>query len=267
MHNRKLIALAGAAALALGTAGPAVAKKPHHGVTVKAPSKASTYTYWFEGTVAATPAAGSSQVAVNVTMANRGVHRFFKNHAGPITFTFGPSTSFVAVNPAPSGRGNVPSPTTSATLVAGHKIDVLINAPRDAKMASVLAVPAARITDRTNAVVPTGFNYTFRGTLKSVTFAPGGAAASLTMVIHRAYRPWGTSYGLNREVTFTIDPATLFVNWERNVPSLIMPSDIPAGQTVWARIRAPRGTRLATLLTQPLWRVAHFGPLPATATS
>jgi hypothetical protein len=226
-------------------------------------AKAGTYTYWFQGTVAATPLAGATQFGVNVTMANRGVHRFLAAHAGMLTFTMGPSTSFVAVQAAASGRGNVPTASNATLLQAGHRVDVLVVAPANARIADVLALPAVKVTDRTAAVIPSGFNYAFRGTLTAVDPVTG----KLTMTIHRAFRPSGPSYGLSRQATFSFDAATLMLNWQAKVPSLIVATDVPTGQEVLVHVRAPRGTRLATLLTQPLWRVAHFGALPATATS
>jgi hypothetical protein len=267
MQHRKLIAVASATALALGVAGPAAAKKPrHHDADKAAQSKVAkapaVHTYWFQGTVAATPVAGSTQFGLNVTMANRGVHRFFNTHAGPITFSVSPTTSFVAVQPAPSGRGNVPIASNGTILQAGHKLDVMVNAPASASMAQVLATPATKITDRTAAVTPTGFNYGFRGKVVAIDLATG----KLTLNINRAYRPSGPSYGLNRTVTFSFDVNTLFLNWQSGTPSLIVPTDVPAGQQVTVHVRAPRGTRVASLLTLPLWRVAHFGTLPATTT-
>ncbi len=251
MTKTKFLGGVGTAAAVLALAAPAAAATPKN------------HLYWFQGKVAVTPAAGASQLAVNVSMADRAANRFINRHGSTLNFTVDASTSYVAVTAAPSGRGNVPNPSSQAMLHAGDSVSVAVWAPAKTKVRDLLATPAQKVTDYATAAKVTGFNYGFTGKLISVD----QAANKLTMWVQSADRPWGTTRQIGRRVVFTIDPSTLFLNWDHKIPSLLLPSDLPARSKITIHLRAPRGTKLNALLTQPLWRVAHFGPLPASTTS
>jgi len=242
------------ATLALAVAGPAHAQQAK-----------KMDLYWFQGTVASAPAAaqanGTSALAVNITMRNLGAQRWFKSHANPVTFTVGAGTSYVAIVPSAAGRGNVPQTMSSTSLAVGHPIAITVLAPHNAKMREILAAPAEKVADFVNATPRTGFGYRFDGKVLANDTVNG----KLTVRVTKSTKPWGTSKR-NRTVVFTYDAATTFVNWQSSTPSLILPTDVKVGENFAVTVRAPRGTNLETLLAQPLWRVAHYGPLAVTTT-
>src|SRR5262249_21293070 len=107
--KRKALCGIALAAAALGGAAPAAA-------ATQAAKAAPLYHYWFRGTVAAAPAPGTSTFAMNVTMADKGAQHFLDKNGTSLTFNAVPTTSFIAIEAAPSGRGNVPVATNVSTL-------------------------------------------------------------------------------------------------------------------------------------------------------
>jgi hypothetical protein len=266
VRSMKSKMLCGTALAAAALAAAPVAASAHSA------ANNSMYTYWFRGTVAAAPAAAANaapgsaeQFQVNVSLADKGAQHFLNKNGTTLTFTTGPKSVFIAINPSPTGRGNVPSNTTAASLMVGDPVAVQITAPAGMTTRNVLALPVAKVWDYAHQAKVTGALYHFVGKIAAIDSVHG----KLTLKDATLDRPAAKPYKLgNGSVTLTFDVATTFLNKEAGVQSLIAPTDLRIGQTIDASLRTDaRGTALSALVAAPLWRITHEGPLAQSATS
>jgi hypothetical protein len=60
--------------------------------------------------------------------------------------------------------------------------------------------------------------------------------------------------------TFAYGSTTEFLKWSKGIPAVVQPSDLAAGDFVWVRVRAPRGSSLADLEQTAAGIVGDHGP-------
>jgi hypothetical protein len=103
---------------------------------------------------------------------------------------------------------------------------------------------------------PKKVQYAFLGRL---TATPGNGGVSITVEggNKRALR---AMLGAPVTQTFAYDSSTEFLKWSKGIPAVVGAGDLAAGDYVWVRIRAPRGTSLADLERQPASLVGDHGP-------
>jgi hypothetical protein len=274
MHAKTAIASVGVALAAAAGAAPALAAhhpRPHvrpAAHLTKAPARhaakaspAERRIYWFRGTVVAAPAPGVSQFQVHVTMANANAWHFISRNGSILTFNSVPTTAFIAIDAAPSGRGNVPVAASIAALRAGDPVAVQIWARPGLTTRQVLAQPATKVWDFVNQVKVTGPIFRVVGKVAAVDAV--GLKVTLQDAMYEG--PRGAKVPLAGLVPLTFDAGTLFLNYVNRLPNLIASTGLVAGETVTASLRTTAPVPdLAALESMALWRVVHYTPVPST---
>jgi hypothetical protein len=233
-----------AAALAVAIAGLALAGS--------ASAHARGIAYEFRGTAVVAPGTGASQIQVQVTGGNRLALKALLGAAQPTTFTTG-RTRWIAV------RGNAPLLGASDTVLAGDLVRVVVRAPRHTPLATLVATPAASVTDLSARTRPAGRLFLFGATLSSID------TNANTITVDVNFGNWRGLFALLGQPvhqTFTYDANTVFLKWRHGVPIGVVPSIIHAGDRLTLRVFSPPwNTPLATLLATPLWRVKLGEPM------
>ena len=97
--------------------------------------------YEFRGTAVVAPGTGATQIQVQVTGGNRPALKALLGAAQPTTFTTDAKTRWIAVN------GNTPVLAASDTVLAGDVVRVVVRAPWHTPLSTLVATPAASVTD------------------------------------------------------------------------------------------------------------------------
>jgi hypothetical protein len=234
-----------AAALAITVAGLALAGT--------ASAHARGVAYEFRGAAVVAPGAGATQIQVQVDGGNRLALKALIGATQPTTFKTDGTTRWIAVH------GNMPVLASSDTVLAGDLVRVVVRAPFHTPLATLLATPAASVTDLSARTRPAGRMFLFGAT----TAAIDTTAHKITVDVN--FGNWRGLFALLGQPvheTFTYDANTVFLMWRNGVPIGIDPTVIHAGDPLTLRVFGPTwNTPLATLLTTPLWRVKLGEPM------
>jgi hypothetical protein len=235
------LVLAGAATLAIPAT--ADAKVRHR------PAPRVDYVFW--GNVVTDPGAGAKQLTFTATSGNARALRVMLGQKQPLTLSLGPRTRYIVWN------GHQPVVGTSASLVAGDRVRIVVRARRGVRFARIAAIPAARVGDYTAFGKVPGALFLYRGVVKSADASHvtirvrGGNARGLRLLI-----------GHPRTQTFTFGSTTTFVDWVGGLPRVVDATTLHAGERVVIRIRAPRASSLATVESTPAVFVNTHEPAP-----
>jgi hypothetical protein len=246
------------AVAALVAAAPAAAATAHHrpGHEPRHFRHVVAQVFDFKGTLAATPGATPTTLSVTVTGGNRPALRaLLGNTTQPLTFTVDAHTSYV--DWSASQRGNAPTATTAATLVAGDAVQLRIRGWYRTPLATLLTKPTLLVTDLAASQRATGRLFLFAGRAVSVDTTAQTVAINIDGGNRLALR---SLLGQPTTETFHYDASTLFLSWSHRTPQTFLPTQIQVGDPITLRTRAAFNTPLATLLTTPLWKVNDHEP-------
>jgi hypothetical protein len=234
-----------ATALAVAVAGLALAG------TASAHTRGAPYE--FRGTAVVAPGTGATQIQVQVTGGDRLALKALLGAAQPTTFTADAKTRWIAV------QGNTPLLGASDTVLAGDVVRVVVRAPRHTPLATLVATPAASITDVSARTRPAGRLFLFGATASAID------TTAHTITVDVNFGNWRGLFALLGQPvhqTFAYDANTVFLKWRHGVPIGVVPSVIHAGDPLTLRVfGATWNTPLTTLLTTPLWRVKLGEPM------
>jgi hypothetical protein len=209
--------------------------------------------YEFRGTAVVAPGTGATQIQVQVTGGNRAALKALLGAAQPTTFTADGKTRWIAVN------GNTPVLGASDTVLAGDLLRVVVRAPRHTPLATLVATPAAGVTDLSARTRPAGRLFLFGATAASID------TTARTITVDVNFGNWRGLFSLLGQPvhqTFAYDGNTVFLKWRHGVPIGVDPSVIHAGDPLTLRVfGATWNTPLPTLLATPLWRVKLGEPM------
>ena len=236
-----------AAALAAAVAGLGLA------ATAGAATRAQGIAYEFRGTAVVAPGPAAAQLQVQVSGGNRPALKALLGAAQPTTFTTAPGTRWIALN------GNAPVLAASDTVLAGDRVRVVVRAPRHTPLATLVATPAASVTDLSAATRPGGRMFLFGATTAAID------TTARTITVDVDFGNWRGLYALLGQPvrqTFVYDASTVFLKWRRGVPIGIDPGLIHPGDRVTLRVFGPSWKApLPSLLATPLWRVKLGEPM------
>jgi hypothetical protein len=209
--------------------------------------------YEFRGAAVVAPGTAATRIQVQVDGGNRRALKALLGATQPTTFTTDRKTRWIAVN------GNRPLLGASDTVVAGDIVRVVVRAPFHTPLATLLATPAASVTDLSARTRPTGRMFVFGATASAVDTT----AHKITVDVN--FGNWRGLFALLGQPvhqTFSYDGNTVFLKWRHGVPIGVDPSVIHTGDRLTLRVFGPTwNTPLATLLATPLWRVKLGEPM------
>jgi hypothetical protein len=188
-----------------------------------------------------------------VTGGNRPALKALLGAAQPTTFALDAKTRWIAVN------GNTPVLGASDTVLAGDVVRVVVRAPRQTPLATIVATPAASVTDLSARTRPHGRLFLFGATAAAID------TTAHTITVDVNFGNWRGLFALLGQPvhqTFHYDSGTVFLKWRHGVPIGVDPSVIHAGDPLTLRVfGATWNTPLATILATPLWRVKLGEPM------
>jgi hypothetical protein len=209
--------------------------------------------YEFRGTAVTAPGTGATQIQVQVTGGNRPALKALLGAAQPTTFTADAKTRWISV------AGNTPMLSASDGVLAGDLVRVVVRAPWHTPLSTLVATPAASVTDLSARTRPAGRLYLFGATASAID------TTAHTITVDVNFGNWRGLYALLGQPlhqTFTYDANTVFLQWRHGVPIGVDPSVIHAGDPLTLRVFATGwNTPLATLVATPLWRVKLGEPM------
>ncbi len=209
--------------------------------------------YEFRGTAVIAPGSGATQIQVQVSGGNRPALKALLGAGQPTTFIADAKSRWIAVN------GNTPVLGASDTVIAGDQVRVVVRAPWHTPLSTLIATPAASVTDLSARTRPAGRLYLFGAKATAID------TSAHTISVDVNFGNWRGLFALlgqQLHQTFTYDANTVFLKWRHGVPIGVDPSVIHAGDPVTLRVFAPAwNTPLTTLVTTPLWRVKLGEPM------
>jgi hypothetical protein len=209
--------------------------------------------YEFRGTAVVAPGSAATQIQVQVTGGNRPALKALLGAAQPTTFALDAKTRWIAVN------GNTPVLGASDTVLAGDLVRVVVRVPRNTPLATLVATPAASVTDLSARTRPHGRLFLFGATAAAID------TTAHTITVDVNFGNWRGLFALLGQPvhqTFHYDSSTVFLKWRHGVPIGVDPSVIHAGDPLTLRVfGATWNTPLATILATPLWRVKLGEPM------
>jgi hypothetical protein len=209
--------------------------------------------YEFRGAAVVAPGTGATSIQVAVDGGNRQALKALLGAAQPTTFKTDGHTRWIVVH------GNTPLLGASDYVLAGDIVRVTVRAPFHTPLATLLATPAASVTDLSARTRPTGRLFLFGATASAID------TTNHTITVDVNFGNWrGLFSMLGQPVhqTFTYDAATVFLKWRHGVPIGVDPSVIHPGDPLTLRVfGATWNSPLATLLATPLWRVKLGEPM------
>jgi ABC-type glycerol-3-phosphate transport system substrate-binding protein len=188
--------------------------------------------YQFRGTLVST---GSTTVQISVEGGSHNALKALIGQAQSETFTVDAHTEFLGWS------AGVPHVQSLADLHAGDHLTINVRAQAGASLGQIVATAARTISDRgAGQVGNPGPLYLYVG---SVAGGQAGGHVSLH-VTGGNWRGLITMLGQPVDQVFSYDTNTIFLLWQGNVPTVIDPSQLKAGDRITIRIRAPKGSTL-----------------------
>ena len=203
----------------------------------------------FTGALQAPAAQGQLTIAVG-----GGNHRALDRMLGQSrvqTFSVGSQTVLL------KWSQGVPTIVTAADLTQGDSLAINVRAPRGSTLAQVESTSANLVSDRgANPAPPAQPLWLFRGRV----LAPPHSGALIVNVQSGNLRGMRALLHHGDDVVFSYDTSTVFLLWHGNVPTVIAPDDVRAGDRVAVRVRAPAGSSLAKVLSTPARHIGEHEP-------
>jgi hypothetical protein len=209
--------------------------------------------YEFRGTAVAAPGTGATQIQVQVTGGNRPALKALLGAAQPTTFAADTTTRWIAVN------GSTPVLAASDVVLAGDVVRVVVRAPWHTPLSTLVATPAASVTDLSARTRPAGRLYLFGATATAIDTTAHTITADVNF---GNWRGLFALLGQPVHQTFTYDANTVFLKWRHGVPFGVDASVVHPGVPLTLRVFAATwNAPLPTLLATPLWRVKLGEPM------
>ena len=204
--------------------------------------------YQFRGDVVS---AGQTSVTVAIAGGNHAALKTLLGNPQTQSFTFGPRSEVLVYQ-----RG-VPHVGSVAELHPGDNVTVNVRSHAGATLAELLATPVGTIADHgAHRGHPSGPLYLYAGTV-------AGAQSGGHIALHVTSGNWRglkTMLGQPVDQTFSYDSGTIFLLWQGKVPTVIVPSQLNAGDRITVRVRAPQGATLAQIEATPATHVGDHEP-------
>ncbi len=192
-----------------------------------------------------------SSVTVAVQNGNHAALRSLLGQSQAQTFATDSKTVFIRWT---EGR---PKQVDINDLQGNDYVTVNVRSDRRADIGTITKQPAASVADRGQTLnKPSKPLYLFRGTFVSAAdgkvtiIVKGGNRHALKLMIGQA----------SAEQTFTTGPETMFLHWERRIPTVVDATKMKVGDRIVIRVRADRGSTLAQVEATPAKRVADREP-------
>jgi hypothetical protein len=200
--------------------------------------------YQFRGALLAT---GTNSVQVQITGGNHAALKALIGQSENETFTTDAKTEFLG------WTAGVPHVISIGDLKAGDNVQVSVRAKAGASLSDIEATAAALVGDHgTNSGGNGRALFLYVGTV-----AGGQAGGHIALhVTGGNWRGLRSMLGQSLDETFTYDDGTIFLLWQGQVPTVIDPSQLKAGDRITIRVRA---TRNATLQQVEAIAAAHVG--------
>jgi hypothetical protein len=196
-------------------------------------------------------AGSSSSLYVDVNGGNKPALRRLLGQSDNQYFSVGAGTQYLRWS------HGVPTVVAESNLVAGDIVSVQVRAPRDASLAQIESMAAARVADRGPTRGRAGKPlWLFVGTLN-------GPAAGGKVAIHVQSGNWlalRKMLGQPLDESFTYGNRTIFILWRAGVPTVISPSQLKVGDRISVRIRAPRWYSLQQAEQVPASHIGDHEP-------
>jgi predicted ribosome-associated RNA-binding protein Tma20 len=191
-----------------------------------------------------------SSLTVAVQNGNRAALHSLLGQSQEQTFSTAEKTVFLKWT-----RG-IPTVVGIGDLAVNDYVTVNVRADRDASLDVIKGTPAATVSDRGPVLnKPNKPLYLFRGTFVSTEGAnvtidvQGGNHNALRLLI-----------GQQARQAFLTDGTTVFLHWDKRIPTVIDASKLKAGDRIVVRVRADRGASLAEVEATAAKRVADREP-------
>ena len=124
----------------------------------------------------------------------------------------------------------------SDTVLAGDIVRVVVRAPWHTPLATLVATPAASVTDLSARTRPAGRLFLFGATAAAID------TTAHTITVDVNFGNWRGLFALLGQPvhqTFTYDANTVFLKWRHGVPIGVDPSVIHAGDPLTLRVFGP----------------------------
>jgi len=218
--------------------------------TTLAARGSATRLYVFNGRLLA-DAGNSPTLFVEVKGGNRFALRKLVGHGNDLQFAVNAGTRYIRWS-----RG-VPTAVSESNLVAADRVKIRIRAGRRASLAQIESTPAGSVADRGPSP---GFAHKplwlFKGKL-----AASASGGHLTLHITNGnLRALRAMLGQPLNQRFSYNRRTIFVLWQRGVPTVISPSQLRFGDMISVRVRAPGNSSLALVERTPANHVGDHEP-------
>ena len=152
----------------------------------------------------------------------------------------------------------VPHVGSTADLHQGDFVTVRIRAPRGSTLQTIVGTPAATVADRAG----TARRACRSGCSRAPSPARSPAARSPCTSTSGNWKALQAMLGQPLDQSFAYDDGTIFLLWQGNVPTVIDPSQLQAGDRITVRIRAPRAASLAQVEATAANHVGDHEPPP-----
>lgn len=253
---RSKITFLAAVAAALVAAGGALADTPppsQVGGQQQQQEQAKMVRYSFMGQLTAVPSNGG--ISITIEGGNRAALIAMLGAPVAQTFGYGAKTEFL------QWSNGVPTVVQPGDLKTGDFVWVHIRAARDAKLADIESQDAGLVGDHGATLNPPSKPlYLFRGTLTSVQSSSvtvhvgGGNGRALRLLIDGS-----------ADQTFAFDSSTIFLLWQGKVPTVIDAAHLKVGDKIVVRIRAEKGSSLATVESTAAEHIGDREPAAPTS--
>jgi hypothetical protein len=241
MKLRLTFALAAAALTCVVLGGSAVAGRGH----------GQDRLYTFSGTLLAAPGPNAGNVSVQVTTGNRPALKVMIGASQNQVFAVGAGTRVLVWSQG------VPRVGGTADLQQGDYVTVRIRTAGGTTLQQIESTQANAVADH---AAPRGGQplWLFIG---SVAGPQSGGHIALH-VTSGNWKALQAMLGQPLDQTLTYDDGTIFLLWQGGTPTVIMPSQLRAGDRITVRVRAPRDAPLSQVEATPAAHVGDHEPPP-----
>jgi hypothetical protein len=243
-----ILAVTALCALLVAGAGANHGRRAHHGQNQQQRGQVFTY----GGQLLAAPGANATSASVAIQTGNRAALKTLIGASENEVFALNSSTEVLL------GSHGVPHVGSTADLQSGDYVTLKIHAPAGSSLQTILSRPASTVSD---TAAPGGNQplWLFIGTV-----AGGQAGGHVSLSVDSGnWKALHAMLGQPLGQTFTYDTGTIFLLWQGNVPTVIDPSQLKAGDRITVRIRAARDASLAQVEATPANHVGDHEPAPA----
>jgi hypothetical protein len=242
MKLRLTFALAAAALACVSLGGSAVAGRGH----------GQGRLYVFSGTLLAAPGPNAGSVSVQVETGNRPALRALIGAGQNQVFAVGANTRVLIWS------HGVPRVGGTSDLQQGDSVTIRIRAAGGSTLQQVESTQANAVADH---AAPRGGGLPLWLFVGSVAGPQSGGHIALH-VTSGNWKALQAMLGQPLDQTFTYDDGTIFLLWQGGTPTVIMPSQLKAGDRITVRIRSPRNASLSQVEATPANHVGDHEPPP-----